>query len=231
MTASHISSAEERDAALAFRCCAVIGSGAAILPVCSVRSHTSKNTVAWGGLGWKEYAFSTKIELTNCRHGRVRIGTALYGLRVTDYWLPITGYDSLTVALTVAWSVCSITGLPRFQFKCRKFKCDLANCWTYLNRSASQVAKWSHSEDVAAPSAAGSIEWLLRSLHSVPQSGQPDERGCPEHHSIFGQGYPEHGQPNGGLRRFLRAYRWVSLEVLNQLYIKGQKQLKIGVHQ
>jgi len=49
-----------------------------------------KSTMPQGGLGCKKYSFSTEIELTNCRHGRVRIGTALYGFQLTGYGLRVS---------------------------------------------------------------------------------------------------------------------------------------------
>jgi len=89
---------QERDGESAFRCCAVIGLRAAIFPLTVLVCVWHKSTMPQGGLGCKKYSFSTEIELTNCRHGRVRIGTALYGFR-------LTGYGFRPVRLRLAWGV------------------------------------------------------------------------------------------------------------------------------
>lgn len=124
---------QERDGESAFRCCAVIGLRAAIFPLTVLVCVWHKSTMPQGGLGCKKYSFSTEIELTNCRHGRVRIGTALYGFRLTGYGLRVTGFDQFAYGSRGVYSTTYlITQLPRYPFKCRKFKCDLANCCIYL---------------------------------------------------------------------------------------------------
>jgi len=55
-------------------------------------------------------------------------------LRLSAHGLRVTGFDQFAYGSRGVYSTTYlITQLPRYPFKCRKFKCDLANCCIYLN--------------------------------------------------------------------------------------------------
>jgi len=123
---------QERDGESAFRCCAVIGLRAAIFPPNGTRVCVAQEHHATRRPGVQEVLvqYRNRADKLQTRSSAHRNGT----LRLSAHGLRFTGFDQFAYCSRGVYSTTYlITQLPRYPFKCRKFKCDLANCCIYLN--------------------------------------------------------------------------------------------------